>query len=73
MPEATVGSGIHQPFNVHGDFPAPVTFNHIRVFNDLPDLCYITISQIIAVGIICQFCLIQYFSGRCPPYPMDIG
>jgi hypothetical protein len=46
MTQAPVGTDFHQPFDVHRDFLAEITFNAIVLFNDLTDMVDLVVVQL---------------------------
>lgn len=51
VPQATIAPEIHEPFDVHGHFPAAITLNCKITFNDLADGGYIAVVQVIALHV----------------------
>jgi hypothetical protein len=73
MASPPVTSQVDQPFNIHGNFASPITFDNIVAFNDRPDPRNIIAAKIIAVHLIRQVSLIKNTAGGSYSYSVDIG
>jgi hypothetical protein len=72
MSQAAIGSQIHEPLHVHGDFPPKVTLNLVRAINNLSDLGRFHLGELIRIEVRIKVGFIQDFLGACPTNPVDV-
>jgi hypothetical protein len=49
MSPAAITAKIHQPLDIHGYFPAPVTFDDVVVLDHLTDPIHVVTAEVVAV------------------------
>jgi hypothetical protein len=72
MSQAAVGSQIHEPLDVHGDFPPKVSLNLVRAIDNLTDLGRFHFGELIRIEVWIKVGFIQDSLGASPTNPVDV-
>ena len=73
MTQSPVTAHIHQAFYVHRHLASHISFYPVGFIDDLPDLRYLLLAQLIRFGAELHACVMKDVSGTASPYTVDIG
>jgi hypothetical protein len=71
--DASVAADLRETLDVHGDFSAEITFDHVFLSDDFAEFLDFFVSQIPASGIGIDACLFDDFCCRGTANAIDAG
>lgn len=73
MPQTTIAADVHQPLDIHVDFPAEVAFDHHFLLDNVPEARNLIVGEISYPRIGTDPRTLQHLLARGEPDAVDVG